>query len=278
LLYYTYPDMKKLWLVVLTITVLILTSCGRGSENSMNLSPESDELSSNALKESGGTPADEVNRKLIKTGDLSFKTDDLDATGKRVKEAIRKHKAWISSENENTSGRQINRMVTIRVPADRFDAMIADIGAGVERFDQKNISSNDVTEEFLDVEARLKNRKALEIRYLELLSKASTTADLLQIENQINMLRGEIESIEGRMKYLSNQVDYSTLTVNYYKEVPVQSHLWKKIEQGLQNGWTALMYVIILIATLWPFLLIGLLAYYGIRIYLKKKRKTNLHP
>jgi hypothetical protein len=270
--------MKKQWLAVLTITVLILTSCGKGSENSKNLSPESDGLSSESAKEIGATPSEEVNRKLIRTGDLSFKTNDLDGTGKRIREAIHKHKAWISSENENTSGRQINRMVTIRVPADRFDAMIADIGEGVEHFDQKNISSNDVTEEFLDVEARLKNRKALEIRYLELLSKASTTADLLQIENQINMLRGEIESIEGRMKYLSNQVDYSTLTVNYYKVVPVQTHLWKKIEQGLQNGWTALMYVIILIATLWPFLLTGLLAYFGIRIYVKKKRKTNFHP
>lgn len=270
--------MRKHWFVKLTGLLIILSSCGGGSDNQMNLSQKSEAGSPASLKGNEVTPADQVNRKLIKTGDISFKTDDLEATGKRIREAILKHKAWISSENENTSGRQINRMITIRVPADRFDAMIADIGAGVDRFDQKNISSNDVTEEFLDVEARLKNRKALEARHLELLSKASTTADLLQIENQINLLRGEIESIEGRMKYLANQVDYSTLTVNYYKVVPVQTHLWQKIEQGFQNGWTALMYVIILIATLWPFLLIGLLIYYGIRLYLKKKKRNNQLP
>jgi hypothetical protein len=270
--------MKNHWLIILTGIIIILSSCGNGSDNQMNLSKESGAGSPEALKGGEVTQTDQVARKLIRTGDLSFETDDLEATGKRIKEAISKNKAWISSENESTSGRQINRMLSIRVPADHFDAIIEDIGAGVERFDLKNISSNDVTEEFLDVEARLKNRKALENRYLELLSKAATTADLLQIENQINLLRSEIESIEGRMKYLANQVDYSTLSVNYYKKISVQAHFGEKIGQGFQNGWTGLIYFIILITTLWPFILIGLLVFYGIRFYLKRKRKNNQHP
>jgi hypothetical protein len=247
----------------LTLAVLccVLISCG-GSNNAdslLGLSSESrSEQSPVMSKEASSTevtPASQP-RKLIKTGDMSFETSDLDSSREKIDVSVKKHQAFISSESENTSGRRISRNLTIRVPAENFDQLVNEISQGIKAFDHKNISSNDVTEEFLDVEARLKNRKALEERYLELLSKASTTADILQIENQINQLRGEIESIEGRMKYLSNQVDYSTLNLSYYKTTPVQSHLTEKMSQGFKNGWSAVIYVFIILANLWPFILL----------------------
>lgn len=243
------------------ILCCLLVSCG-GSNNADSLlglnsgnNSEQVQVMSEKAANPEVTPAS-TPRKLIKTGDMSFETSDLDFSHKKVETSVKKHKAWISSESENTSGRRISRNVTIRVPSENFDELVNEISQGIKAFDYKNITSNDVTEEFLDVEARLKNRKALEERYLELLSKASTTADILQIENQINQLRGEIESIEGRMKYLSNQVDYSTLNLSYYKTTPVQSHLMEKMSQGFKNGWSAVIYVLIILANLWPFILL----------------------
>ena len=264
----------------LTLAVLccVLISCG-GSNNADSLlglsSESSSEQSPVMSKEASSTevtPAAQP-RKLIKTGDMSFETSDLDSSREKIDVSVKKHQAFISSESENTSGRRISRNLTIRVPAENFDQLVNEISQGIKTFDYKNITSNDVTEEFMDVEARLKTRKALEQRYLELLSKGSTTADVLQIENQINQLRGEIESIEGRMKYLTNQVDYSTLNLSYYKTTPVQSHLTEKMSQGFKNGWSAVIYVLIILANLWPFILLVAIILIVVRYFNRRKNR-----
>ena len=218
----------------------------------------------------------ETSRKLIRTADLTFKTNDLGSTRQRINASVKKNNAWISSETETTSGRTISRNITIRVPSENLDLLIGEINEGIESVDYLNISSNDVTEEYLDAETRLRNRKALETRYLELLSKASSMSEVLQIENQINQLRTEVESIEGRMKYLSDRIAYSTLNLSYYKTESVQSHLGEKLIKGLKNGWTSVLYILIIIANVWPLLLLGLLVAVVIMIYRRSRNKRML--
>lgn len=215
----------------------------------------------------------ETSRKLIRTADLSFKTNDLESTRQRIASSVEKNKAWVSSENETTSGRVISRNITIRVPSENLDLLIEEINQGVESLDYLNISSNDVTEEYLDTEARLRNRKALEIRYLELLSKATSMSEVLQIENQINQLRTEVESVEGRLKYLSDRVAYSTLNLSYSKTESVQSHLGDKLIKGLKNGWTYILYILIIIANLWPLFLFALVVALVVLTYRRNKYK-----
>lgn len=262
---------------LLVVISIVLASCGGGNSGSQT-AYESNDM---ALKLAGdgqtssisNSEIPQIDRKIIKTADISFKTDDLNGTRQRINASVKKNEAWISSENETTAGRTTNRSLSIRVPSDKLDILIEEISQGVEHFDNMNISSNDVTEEFVDVEARLKTRKALEARYLELLSKAGTMSDVLLIENQINTLRAEIESIEGRMKFLSSQVSYSTLNLSYYAVIPVQAQLGEKFLKGLQNGWTAVLYVIILLPNLWPLLLLALIIVIVIWRYQKKRIK-----
>lgn len=256
---------------------IVLTSCDSGNSGSQ----QSYESSDKALKltdelpvgTNGSVPLPDIDRKIIKTADISFKTDNLNITRQRISASVKKNEAWISSENETTSGRKTSRSLSIRVPSEKLDVLLEEISQGVEHFDNMNISSNDVTEEYVDVEARLKTRKALETRYLELLSKAGTMSDILLIENQINILRTEIESIEGRMRYLSNQVSYSTLNLSYYAVIPVQAQLGEKFIKGLQNGWTAVLYIIILIPNLWPLLLLAIIIALVIWRYQKRKNR-----
>ena len=262
---------------LLVLISIVIASCNGGNSGSQP-AYESNDM---ALKwtddlqsgSNGAAPLPDIERKIIKTADISFKTDDLNNTRERINASVKKNEAWISSENETTSGRTTNRSISIRVPSEKLDILIEEISQGVEHFDNMNISSNDVTEEFVDVEARLKTRKALEARYLELLSKAGTMSDILLIENQINTLRSEIESIEGRMKYLSNQVSYSTLNLSYYAVIPVQAQLGEKFIKGLQNGWTAVLYVIIILPNLWPLLLLAVIIAIVIWRYHKKRNR-----
>lgn len=232
-----------------------------------------DEAASETLNNSDVTKI--VERKLIKTGDVSFETENLAQTQLNILNAVKSLDGYISSDNEYRSYYQMNHTLTIRVPADNFDKLISIISEGVENFDNKSIDVQDVTEEYIDIVARLKNKKELETRYLQLLSKANTVTELLEIEREIGNLRAEIESIEGRLNSLKNRISLSTLTVNFYKEIPNKTAFGEKMADGISNGWNNLMWFFIGIINIWPFVLIFIGLTFWLIKWRKKRRKSK---
>lgn len=211
-------------------------------------------------------------RKLIKEGRVEFKTENLKATRQAILTAVEKYKGYVSSDQEfNYPGRKSNTVV-VRVPADNFDAFLSDATAGVARFESKTVDVKDVTEEFLDVEARLKTKKALEARYVELLNRAKSVTEILEIEKQLGQLRGDVESVEGRLKYLQNQVSFSTLTMTFYERIPNETQFGAKFKDGLRNGWDNLIWFLVILANIWPFILIGVGTFVGLRFFYKRKK------
>lgn len=228
-----------------------------------------DEISNNASP----TTSTKVEQKLIKTGNISFEVEDVNKTQNELTILAKKYNAYISNENSNNYSYRINHSVTIRIPNQHFDHLLSDIAKGVEHFDKKEINVQDVTEEFLDTQSRIENKKKLEARYNELLNKATTIAEILEIEKEINNLRTEIERLEGRLKYLKNQVNYSTLNITYYKNINQPTHgVSNKFSQGFVNGWNGLVMFFIGLINIWPFLIIlgGLI--FWIRKIIQKRR------
>src|SRR5690606_25782793 len=212
-----------------------------------------------------------VERKLIKEGRVEFETNNLNKTRKTIFEAVNKYKAYVSSDQEFKSPGRKSNTVIIRVPADSFDNLLNDATKGIEKFESKEITVKDVTEEFLDVEARLKTKKELELRYIDLLKQAKNVTEILEIEKQMGELRTEIESIEGRLKYLQNNVSFSTLTMTFYETIPNETEFAQKFKNGFKNGWDNLIWFFVGLTNLWPFILIGLGLIIGISLYRKKK-------
>lgn len=213
-----------------------------------------------------------VERKLIKDGRVEFETDNLSTTRKTIFEAVNRHKGYVSSDQEfKAPGRRSNTVV-IRVPAESFDALLSDATIGVDHFESKEISVNDVKEEFLDIQARLKTKKELELRYIELLKQAKNVTEILEIENQIGQLRSDIESIEGRLKYLQDRVSFSTLTMTFYETFPNDTEFGQKFKDGFRSGWDNLIWFFVVLTNIWPFLLIGLGLIFGLRLYKKRKQ------
>jgi hypothetical protein len=103
------------------------------------------------------------------------------------------------------------------------------------------------------------------------LKKAKNVIEILEIEKQIGQLRSEIESIEGRLKYLQNQVSFSTLTMTFYEDLPNQTEFGQKFKNGFRNGWDNLILFFVVLTNIWPFILIGLGLVVGLRIYRRKK-------
>ncbi len=208
-------------------------------------------------------------RKLIKTGNVSFETKDLDKTRKTIIDLVNQYNGYIASDNEYKTSDQISATISTRIPAEKFDVILDEIAKGVEKFDSKNIRISDVTEQFLDVEARLKTKKALELKYLEILKKAKTVREILDVERELGKLRSDIESTEGRLKYLQNQVSFSTLNITFYKQISASEtsfsgQISKAFKKGFENVRNFFLYLI----HIWPFIIILFLLF----LYLRKRR------
>lgn len=164
--------------------------------------------------ESGGSPAATTERMVIKTATLTIESDDPDGAAVKARTVAEKANGFVvESEVQQWSEHANSVSLTLRVPSEKFDGTLdelrklGDVGS-------ETISGQDVTEEYLDVQAQLRNQKALESRFLELLSQAQTVADTLEVERELARVRTEIDRIEGRSKYLADQVNLSTIHFN----------------------------------------------------------------
>lgn len=213
-------------------------------------------------------------RKLIKNGEISFETTSITETKAFLQQLISAYNGYISNETIESYRTNPTEVLTIRIPGNRFDTLIANIGRQIGTFDSKRININDVTAEFVDVEARLKNKRQLEEKYRELLKKADNMEDILKIEGEISTIREDIESTEGRLRYLESQVGYSTLTVTYYEASSTAGfNFGERIRDAFSNGGTGVLWFMIGMVQLWPLWITGLAVWYMIRSLIRRKRR-----
>lgn len=217
-----------------------------------------------------------IEPKLIKTGTLEFETSNLEATYQRVRQAVQSNEAFLSNESSSNQYDRIVQHLTIRVPSRNFDKLIKAIGEGVKRFDTKTIEATDVTEEFVDAEARLKTKKQLEQRYQELLKRANKVSEILEIEEQIGELRAEIEAVEGRLRYLNNRVDYSTLDVQFYKTMPSLIRNDRNFGRAFLQGWDNFVSLLFGLVANWSTILILVVCGYFLQRYIRRKLKNRV--
>jgi hypothetical protein len=122
--------------------------------------------------------------------------------------------------------------ISIRIPDEKFDQTLADIRDLAIRVEEESTNSQDVTEEYIDLEARLANAEATEQQYLALLDKAEDVEDILRIYDYLSQIRQEIEQIKGRMQYLERTSSMSLISVSLRPEFSAQS--------TVPAGWNAL--------------------------------------
>lgn len=239
-------------------------------------------IDTEASKEQAVPAENAISQKVIKNADLRFETDDLVATAARIQAAVKKYGAQVQHDSEGKDGYSINRNMTIRLPSARFEAFIADIGKGVSYFDRKEISSTDVTEQYIDLEARVKAKKVLEARYLDLIGKAKKVSEILEIEKELSAIREEIEAKEGQLRYLKNRVALSTVNIEFYKTTAAAPDATisygSKMLNALKSGFNALSSFFIGLLYIWPFILIFVIAFFIVRKKLKKRKNNHDVP
>jgi len=255
--------MKK---IIITLAAFVfIIGCGRSADKMVEFSV-ADEASveSEILPPPGRSPMMEepqdiqIERKIIKECWIRFEVEKFTEAVTEIKSLVEKHDGYINQENESSSDYSLNNNMTIRVPAGQFDILIDELTSIAIKVDNKNINARDVTEEYIDIEARLNTKREVEKRYLALLNEARTIPDILAVEEKLRIIREEIESKEGRLKYLNNQVSLSTIHLEVYQKLTFEPgfKFFKKIGSALKGGWKGLLKVLVGLVYIWPVLII----------------------
>lgn len=237
---------------------------------------ESMMLEETAVADAAYQAPTESQQKLIKEAYLRFESPDLEKTYNQIIQIVNQNKGYVQHDNETKSYNTVTRNLTVRIPSNAFQNTVDGISSNVGFFDTKRISSKDVTEEFIDLEARLKAKQTLEQRYLELLGKAKTVDEMLQIERELSNIREEIEAQQGRLKYLENKVSLSTLDIEFYKhtaESGVTQSYGSKMWNAISSGFSGLSVFFLGLLSIWPFILIVIVVIWAVRRWFKKNKK-----
>ena len=162
-------------------------------------------------------------RKVVRNGSLSILVKKTEEIAENIQNIAKDLDGFVSySRIYEVSEGTKSGVVTIRVPANFFDQAMNKIKELAIKVEDENTNSSDVTERFIDLEARLENLKAEEEQYIQVMEKAQTVEDILNVSQRLSTVRGKIEQIQGQLKYLSNQIDMSTITITLTAEEDVE--------------------------------------------------------
>jgi Cdc6-like AAA superfamily ATPase len=219
--------------------------------------------------------AETIDRKIIKNGNIEFETADVNKTKSLVEQTVRELSGYISKENVVEYSDRLEHKLIIRVPADNFDLLLKNISESVDKLDRKNIDVLDVTEEYIDVQSRIKTKKELQARYTELLEKAAGVVEMLAIESEIGKLQTEIESAEGRLRFLHDRIAFSTLEMTYYQKIASTSpfSFFPKLRDGIKSGWEFFLWFIIGLSYLWVFIVLFIIIAAVAHVLVRRRKK-----
>jgi len=224
--------------------------------------------------------SEKIPSKIIKTADATFQVKNCDDSRKAIIDIVNKNGGYVSSENQTNNNYQIENTMIIRMKSDGFDNMLDLILKQSIYTESKKIIADDVTADYVDIQARLQSKKEVEKQYAEILKKAFTIYDILQVEQQLRQIREEIDAFEGRLKYYDDRVDYSTINLRFYEKLDytpspaANSGFFYKIGKAFNGGWHIILTFVIGLVYLWPFLIaIGVGLFFLIR-YIKRGRKN----
>lgn len=155
-------------------------------------------------------------RMVIYTANLSIEVSSYKKTLSFIQKELEKTDGYIVESNAYSVGKDdsVEGTITVRIPQEGFHTFLQSVESGSTKVLNRSISGQDVTEEFVDLDSRLKSKQVVERRLLEFMEKAEKTEDLLNISSDLAAIQEEIEQIKGRMNFLDNQVSLATVTLH----------------------------------------------------------------
>ena len=271
--------MKKVITLFVCFVFIVATLCGCGASTVDNelYTEESTDIEETSQSDTI------VSRKLIKELSLTVETKDYDNYIKNLRNNIASNGGYIETSNESSGSEFRSFTATIRIPAEKtttFTEAVSKNGTVKNRSE----SVRDVTEQYVDIEARIKVYKAEEESLMALMKKADNVTELLSIKEKLADVRAQIESYTAQLKSLENKTDYSTVEITVdevEREVESEgywSKIWNNIIKGFENVGKIITTVFALIISAIPYLIIPaviVILIFVIIHFCDKKKNSN---
>jgi hypothetical protein len=310
--------MRQTLTFVLALALAALAGCAAGSNDETPPQTASAPVASAVMQERGGgaagdaadmktvslqktedaTPANAAEapapaeRKIIRNAALTLEVEQPARAMQAVASIAEARGGFVvtadSVQRGGTKGTRSYEVITveIRVPAAQFDAALAEIrGAAGGSVTAQKITGKDVTEEFIDLEARLRTQRAFEAQLMEILKRAQDVEDAIAVQQQLANVRTEIERVEGRRRFLENQSSLSTISVTLQPPAPLVSttgffqSVGAAFGEGIDIAAAVTLFLIRVALALLPVVIfIGLPAYFILRYLVRRARRRRPAP
>ncbi len=227
-----------------------------------------------------------VDKKIIKNGNLSLKVEKVEMATEKISQIVKNLGGEVFSTNfqERVKGQRRGNL-TVKVPVSKFSEAISEIKNVATQVVNESTTGRDVTEQYADLQIRLKNKQAEEISFVKILDRAGKIDDVLAVTKQISRVRGEIERLQGQIKYMNSQTEMSTITINLKEDTGIASvgdnwRPWQTVKiafkdlvnniQNLIDG--IIRFLIVGVPSLIPFVIFLAIIYWAVKkIYRKIK-------
>jgi hypothetical protein len=300
--------MRKIVIFVLALISALLTACDSGASNTNanvyrsntnSASLNADGISENAaqmsspqisLEKAAASPTQPAvtERKIIRNAELQLEAVSPEEAQSKITQIVENKGGFVITSTQRSSSSEVsvrdNVSMTVRVPAEKFTETINEIRQTASRVTVETITVQDVTEEFVDIQARLRAKKALEEQFLEIMKRTTSVADALNVQKELGNVRGEIEQVEGRLRFLENQTSLSSINIEIRTPGTFSAsssgfiyQLGDAFSSGFNFALNFILVLITLFVGLLPFLVfIVLPVSLLIRYFLKRSRKQKM--
>jgi len=233
--------------------------------------------------DTAASAAEAADRKIIRNASLTMEVKSTSDMQHKVTSIAESHGGFVVTseakqrEDADPEKRTLDIKLVVRVPSERFGSALDQIRGLANTLREENVTGQDVTEEFIDLEARIRTQRALELQFLEIMKQARKVEDALEVQRQIADVRTDIEKLEGRKRFLENRASLSTIVVTLEgpRQIVVSTttfgrSLREAVAEGVDLGSAILLFlvrfVIIMVpVTVFVLLPLGLLFRYFVR-------------
>ncbi|MEK3993591.1 DUF4349 domain-containing protein [Psychrobacillus sp. FSL K6-2365] len=224
--------MRKSWLFLITISFFVLLAACSGDEESAKMSSEDRASDSAEFKSEEESVEAEVQqesatedieapstRMIIHQARISTNVKELEKAQHNMEQKVKKYDGYIVESNvylesdETSSGKMV-----VRIPEKHFETFLSEAEAEASKVLEKNVTGQDVTEQYVDLSSRVKSKRAVEERLLAFMKDAQKTEDLLKISTDLAKIQEEIEVLVGKINYLENQTSFSTIELTMHEK------------------------------------------------------------
>jgi len=224
-----------------------------------------------AVPPSGGDSSQGVDTKIIRTADVTLEVQNVTSAAAAVAAIGSGAGGYVSTTNIGTDSSDLPYgSVIIRIPASQFDSTLSGVRA-LGTVKSLSTQGQDVTEEYVDVQAQITAYENQIAQYNLIMKNATKVEDVLAIQQQIDSVQTNLDRVNGRMKYLDSQVDYSTISVSLQEPAPVgglQGHDFvTAINDGIAGFFAVIDAIIVIVISVLPLVIIGCITYAGYRIW-----------